>query len=69
MVENPPASARDSSVIPGLGRSLEKAMATHFNTLAWEVPWTEGPGLLQSMGSQKTQTTTTSISIRYDDKS
>ena len=44
-------------------------MATHFNTLAWEVPWTEGPGVLQSMGSQKTQTTTTNISIRYDDKS
>ena len=28
-------------------------MATHFNVLAWEVPWTEEPGGLKSMGSQK----------------
>ena len=28
-------------------------MATHSNILAWEVPWTEGPGELQSMGSQR----------------
>ena len=30
---------------------LEKAMATHSSTLAWKIPWTEGPGRLQSMGS------------------
>ena len=29
----------------------EKAMATHSRTLAWEIPWTEEPGRLQSMGS------------------
>ena len=29
----------------------EKAMATHSSTLAWEIPWTEEPGRLQSMGS------------------
>ena len=29
---------------------LEKAMATHFSTLAWKIPWTEEPGRLQSMG-------------------
>ena len=29
----------------------EKAMATHSSTLAWEIPWTEEPGGLQSMGS------------------
>ena len=29
---------------------VEKAMATHSSTLAWEMPWTEGPGRLQSMG-------------------
>ena len=29
----------------------EKAMATHSSTLAWKIPWTEGPGELQSMGS------------------
>ena len=32
---------------------LEKEMATHSSILAWEVPWTEEPGGLQSMGSQK----------------
>ena len=30
----------------------EKAMATHSNTLAWKIPWTEEPGRLQSMGLQ-----------------
>ena len=31
---------------------LEQAMATHSSILAWEILWTEGPGGLQSMGSQ-----------------
>ena len=31
---------------------LEDEMATHSNILAWEIPWTEEPGGLQSMGSQ-----------------
>ena len=30
---------------------LEKGIATHSSTLAWKIPWTEGPGGLQSMGS------------------
>ena len=33
--------------------SLEKEMATHSRTLAWKIPWTEEPGRLQSMGSQR----------------
>ena len=32
---------------------LEKGMATHSSTLAWRIPWTEEPGGLQSMGSQR----------------
>ena len=32
---------------------LEKEMATHSSTLAWKIPWTEKPGKLQSMGSQR----------------
>ena len=32
---------------------LEKEMATHSNTLAWRIPWTEEPGRLQSMGLQR----------------
>ena len=35
----------------------EKAMAPHSSTLAWEIPWTEEPGRLQSMGS---------LRVRYD---
>ena len=38
-----------------LGREnpLEKEMETHSSILAWEIPWTEEPGGLQSMGSQE----------------
>ena len=36
---------------------LEKEMATHSSVLAWEIPWTEEPGGLQSMESQR---------VRYD---
>ena len=32
---------------------LEKGMTTHSGTLAWKIPWTEKPGKLQSMGSQR----------------
>ena len=35
---------------------LEKEMATHSSILAWEIPWTEEPGGLQSMGLQKSRT-------------
>ena len=34
----------------------EKEMTTHSSILAWEIPWTEEPGGLQSMGSQKSRT-------------
>ena len=47
MVKNLPANAgdvRDSGLIPGLGRSMEKGMATHSGILAWRIPWTEEPG-------------------------
>ena len=32
---------------------LEKGMATHFRLLAWEIPWTKEPGVLQSKGLQR----------------
>ena len=35
---------------------LDQEMAIHPSILAWEVPWTEEPGGVQSLGSQKTQT-------------
>ena len=41
--------------VRSLGREdpLEEGMATHSSILAWEIPWTEEPGELQSTGSQK----------------
>ena len=41
--------------VRSLGREdpLEKGMATHSSILAWKIPWTEEPGGLQSMGSQR----------------
>ena len=44
--------------VQSLGREepLEKKIATHFSIPAWEIPWTEDPDGLQSMGLQKSQT-------------
>ena len=44
--------------VRSLGRKdpLEKEMATHSGSLAWEIPWIEEPGGLQFMGLQKSQT-------------
>jgi len=47
VVKNPPANAGDKGSILGLGRFPG---ATHSSILAWEIPWTEEPGRLQSMG-------------------
>ena len=56
MVNNMPANAgdiRDVGLILGREDPLEEGMATHPSSLAWRIPWTEEPGGLQSMGSQK----------------
>ena len=37
----------------GWGNPLQEGMATHCSVLAWRIPWTEEPGRLQSMGSQR----------------
>ena len=41
--------------VPSLGQEdpLEEDMTTHSSILAWEVPWPEEPGRLQTMGSQR----------------
>ena len=60
MVKNLPANAgdiRDGGSIPGLGRSPGQGYATYSSILAWRIPWTEGPGRVQSMGSQESDTT------------
>ena len=53
MVKNLPV--KQEMQVQSLGREdpLEKEMATHSNILAWEIPGTEEPGGLQSMGSQR----------------
>ena len=43
----------DLGLIPGLGRSCGEAMAVHSSTFAWNIPWMEEPGRLQSVGSQR----------------
>jgi len=52
VVKNPPANAGDSRDL-GQEDPLEWEMATHSRTLAWKIPWTEGPGGIQSTGSQR----------------
>ena len=49
----PTCNAGVAGSIPGLGRSPGGIMATHSSILAWEIPWTEEPGGLQSMGMQR----------------
>ena len=49
-VKNLPAMQETQVPSQGQEDSLEKGMATHSSTLAWRIPWTEGPGGLQSMG-------------------
>ena len=56
VVENPPANTGDVGSIPGLGRAPEKGNGNPPCILAWEIPWTEEPGKLQSLGLQKSQT-------------
>ena len=53
MVKNPPAMQETQSESLGRDDPLEKEMATHSSTLAWEIPWTEEPGRLQPMGLQR----------------
>ena len=52
-VKNPPANAEERVWSLDQKDLLEKEMATHSSILVWEIPWTEEPGGLQSMGSQR----------------
>ena len=53
VVKNMPAKQETQVLSLGQKYPLEKEMETHSNILAWESPWTEEPGGLQSMGSQR----------------
>ena len=52
-VKNPPAMQETWVRFPGWEDPLEKGMATHSSILAWRITWTEEPGGLQFMGSQR----------------
>ena len=55
-LKNLPASAGDlGSRSLGWEDPLEKGMAIHSSILVWRIPWTEEPGGLQSMGSQRVE--------------
>ena len=53
MVKNLPAMQETLVQLLGQEDPLEKEMATHSSILAWKIPWTEEPGGLQSIGSQR----------------
>ena len=53
MVRNLPAMWETQVQSLGQEDSLEKGMATHSSILAWRIPWTDKPGGLKSMGSQR----------------
>ena len=58
MVKNPPANATDIEMqVSSLGREdfLGKGMLTHASILVWRIPWTEEPGGLWAMGSQRVE--------------
>ena len=52
-VKNLPATWETQVQTLGQEDPLEKETATHSSTLAWKIPWTEEPGWLQTMGSQR----------------
>ena len=53
MVKNLPAMQETQVQLLGQEDPVEKEMATHSSILAWEIPWAEEPGGLQSVGSQR----------------
>ena len=56
VVKNLPATQEmqvETGSVPTQEDPLKEGMATHSSVLAWRIPWTEEPGRLQSMGSQR----------------
>jgi len=56
MVKNPPTVQETWVLSLGQEDPLQKGMATHFNILAWGIPWTEKPSGLQSWGHKELDT-------------
>ena len=71
VVKKPPAkvgAAGDEGLIPGSGRSPGEGNGNPLQYLAWEIPWTEESGGLQSIDSQKGRTqlsTTTTLHLQF----
>ena len=65
MVKNLPATQETRVWSLGWEDPLEKEMATSSIILAWEIPWTEEPGVLLSTGSQKSQTLQRRLSLKW----
>ena len=59
VVKNLPASEGDADLIPESGRSPGEGKGNHSSVLAWEIPWTEELGRLQSIVSQRDTTQVT----------
>ena len=53
VVKSPPTMQQMRVQSLGWEDTLEKEITTHYNILAWEIPWTEEPGGLQSMGLER----------------
>ena len=56
LIKNPPAMRETWVQALGWEDPLKQEMVIHSSILTWEIPWTEEPGGLQSMGSQKSWT-------------
>ena len=65
-VKNLPAMQKMQVQSQGGEEPLEEEMGTHSSILAWEIPWTEQPGRLQSIGSQRVRRNRASKHIGND---
>ena len=66
VVKNPPANAGETGDAGSVPEDpLKEEMATHSSVLAWRTPWTEKPGGLQSMGSQRVRLSDRSHTRRH----
>ena len=65
-IVGPTASGKSALALDLAERfDTEMEMATHSSLLAWEIPWTEEPGGLQSMGSQESDMRVTNTHVRF----
>ena len=66
MVKNPPAMQETWVQSLGWEDPLEEGIAVHSSILAWRIPWTEEPGRLQSVGSQRVKHNLATITSTWE---